>query len=101
MQNSANKEKTASMEVLLALKSGEKLIINLQTLADFFEDAEMDTPMEFSERFQELMDRFVETVDQSPDSAFDQIQFKQDYEFLRKFRELFKQITWKEVNDES
>jgi hypothetical protein len=103
MQNKSTtpEHPSAKVEVVLALPSGEKLILDIQAFADFFEEAEMRTPQEFSDRFQQLMDQFVETVDQSPDSAFDQIQFKSDYEFLRKFRELFKRLEWKEVPNES
>ncbi len=98
-QSLQNEQPSKRIEVVLALHSGEKLIVNLHALADLIEESELRTPEEFSRRFQHLMDRFVENVDQSPDSSFDQIQFKQDYEFLRKFRELFRQLTWKEVKE--
>nr|HMT30169.1 hypothetical protein [Bacteroidia bacterium] len=62
--------------------------------------AEMKSPEQFYKRFQELMDRYVETVNPDP-QTFDVNMFKNDYEFLRKFRELFKSLTWKEVVDES
>ncbi len=87
------------MEVVLTLQSGEKLIVNIQPFAEFLEEAEIKTPEELSSRFQVLMDRFVETVQTDP-SSFDVNLFKNDYEFLRKCRELFKQLTWKGVDHE-
>ena len=99
MQNSTQNEPTSQVEVVLALQSGEKLILNLQALAEIFEDAGMKNPDGFRQRFQELMDRYVETIQTDP-STFNVNLFKDDYEFLRKFRELFSRITWKEVTRE-
>jgi hypothetical protein len=96
MQTTQHPEPTSKVEVVLALQSGEKLIINLTALGELFQETDMKTPDEFRIRFQDLMDRYVETI-QTDSTLFDLNLFKDDYDFLRKFRELFNKMSWKEV----
>lgn len=100
MQKQVSNEPTSTVEVVLTLHSSDKLIIiNVSSIGNLFEETEMKTPEEFRKRFQELMDRYVETIQTDP-STFNVNLFKDDYEFLRKFREMFTRMTWKEVEHE-
>ncbi len=97
MQKQVSNEPTScEQEVVLRLESGEKLILNIAPLASLFDHFEMGDPKEFSERFQVLMDRYVETIE-IVESGFDIRDFKADYEFLRQFRQAFKLMARKEA----
>ncbi len=99
MQKQVPQEPTSyEQEVVLRLESGEKLILNIAPLATLFDHFEMRDPKEFSIRFQDLMDRFVETIEIT-ESGFEINLFKADYELLRAFREAFKKMARKEESN--
>lgn len=98
MQKQVPNEPTSyEQEVVLRLESGEKLIVNIAPLATLFDYFELKDPLEFSVLFQDLMDRYVETINIA-ESGFELNYFKDDYQLLRQFRLAFKRMERKEGN---
>lgn len=84
--------------LVLKLSDGRTILLNMAPLAEMFDDLEIERPIDLERKFTQCCDNLV--TGYGDKFALDLEEMQESYHWLKKCRDVFKQITWREVSDE-